>query len=104
MVELLRPLCRQLVPDGFDVAILEQSLNPSRSIAFDDEGLIVDSGVPVRLLSAQHQIDDLEHPVCNGHDSSLVSPSDHKSFVESLKLALGLSGTVGRFAQEGAHV
>jgi hypothetical protein len=33
-----------------------------------------------------------------------VSPSDHKSFVDPLKLALGLSCAVGRLAQKGPNI
>ena len=40
----------------------------------------------------------------HSHNGSLVSPSDHKAFVEPLEPALGLSCAIGRLAKKRAHV
>jgi hypothetical protein len=101
MVEHLAPVGAS---QAVQVAILLQRIEPPWSVAMYHQGFVIDFWVLVGLLSLEQNINYLKNLVTHSHNRSLVSPSDHKAFVEPLELALGLSCTVGRFAQERPNV
>jgi len=60
---------------------VREGLDPTRCIAFDAEGLIIDGGIAVGLLSAEHEEEGAQEFVGDGDDGSLV-PSTNDERIE----------------------
>ena len=86
------------------ITIFAQSFDPAWSIALDHESLVIDVRVFVGLLSRNQDINDLEDSVADSNDRTFVSPTDHKSLIKPLELAVGLSGGISRLAQNRADI
>ena len=80
----------------FEDAELAQPSEPARRVAGDQQGLVVDLGVAVGPVVAEHGEDHPRQLVCRGDDGALVAPARGDGAVVGVELAATVPSLIER--------